>query len=60
MQKLVFFIEPTDKNFGSASTAGNLFMNRFAIDEDAGHEIVNTYKIEKHLRRYQTIGEKEQ
>ena len=44
MQKVVFFIEPTDKDYGSASTVGNLYMNRFAIDEDAGHEIVNIHE----------------
>ena len=37
-QKLVFFI---DKDYELSSTVGNLYMNRFAIDEDAGHEIVN-------------------
>ena len=36
MQQLVFFIEPNDKN----STALNLYMNRFIIDEDASHEVV--------------------
>ena len=43
MQQLVFFIEPNDKN----STALNLYMNRFIIDEDASHEIVQIYEIEK-------------
>ena len=44
MQKLVFFIEPTDKGYELSSTVGNLYMNRFAIDEDAGHEIVNIHE----------------
>ena len=43
MQKLVFFIEP-DTDYKSPSTVGNLYMNRFAIDEDAGHEIVNIHE----------------
>ena len=56
MQKLVFFIEQIgkstyrDKNgsfSGRASTIGNFYMNRFTIDEDAGHEIVNIYGIEE-------------
>ena len=45
MQKIVLFIEPTDSDYGSASTIGNLYMNRFAIDEDAGHEIVKIYEV---------------
>ena len=44
--KFVFFIEPTDKN-ESATTIGNFYMNRIAIDEDAGHEIVNIYEPKK-------------
>ena len=46
MQKLVFFIESTDKAYGLASTICNLYMNRFTIDEDAGHEIHNIYKVD--------------
>ena len=64
MQKLVFFIEPTGMDgygpYGQAPTVGNLYMNKFAIDEDAGHEIVNIYKVEKHHRSYHTLEEKEQ
>ena len=46
--KFVFFIEPTDKDDESATTIGNFYMNRFAIDEDAGHEIVNIYAPKKY------------
>ena len=35
MQRLVFFIESNDKDYGLASNIGNLYMNRFTIDEDA-------------------------
>ena len=45
--KFVFFIEPTD-NDGSATTIGNFYMNRIAIDEDASHEIVNIYAPKKY------------
>ena len=47
MQKLVFFIGSNDKNYGLASNIGNLYMNQFTIDEDAGHEIDNIYEIEE-------------
>ena len=39
------FIESTDRDYGSASIIGNSYMNRFAIDEDAGHEIVKIYEV---------------
>ena len=55
--KFVFFIEPTDKD-GSASTIGNFYLNRIAIDEDASHEIVNINMPEKnHKYQYNQIGE---
>ena len=47
MQKLIFFIGSNDKDYGLASTIGNLYMNRFSIDEDAGHEIVKIYEGEE-------------
>jgi len=62
--KFVFFIEPTDKD-GSASTIGNLYMNRFAIDEDASHEIINifapkNYNRDAQYNSYETAEYKEQ
>ena len=53
--KFVFFIEPTDKD-GSASTIGNFYLNRIAIDEDASHEIVKIYKPEKYNEHRYHIG----
>ena len=46
MQKLVFFIDSNDKDYGVASNIGNLYMNRFIIDEDAGHEISKIFESE--------------
>ena len=46
MQKLVFFIDSS--KIGSGSNIGTLYMNRFIIDEDAGHEIVKIYEVEEH------------
>ena len=45
MQKLVFFISQNDRDNELSSNIGNLYMNRFIIDEDAGHEIVKFYEI---------------
>ena len=47
MQKVVLFIEPIDDGFYTSSKIGNLFTNRFAIDEDAGFEILSILELEK-------------
>ena len=47
MQGIVIFIEPSDDAFNTPSKIGHLFMNRFAIDEDAGFEILNVLELEK-------------
>ena len=63
IQKLVFFIEPDKYHLhpsGSPSTVGNLYMNRFAIDEDAGHEIVNINEARFKTHRLPSMEEKEQ
>ena len=47
MQKIVLFIEPNaDNTFKTPSKIGNLFMNRFAIDENANCEILNICELE--------------
>ena len=46
-QKIVFFIEPAAEGWSKPSKIGNLFMNRFAIDEDAKNEILKIYQLEK-------------
>ena len=50
-QKIVFFIEPVDAwaAWEKPSKIGNLFMNRFAIDEDAKNEILKIYQLECQL-----------
>ena len=45
-QKIVLFIEPAEKAWEKPSKIGNLFMNRFAIDEDAKNEILKIYQPE--------------
>ena len=47
MQGVVLFIEPSDDAFFTPSKIGHLFMNRFAIDEDAGFEILSVLELEK-------------
>ena len=46
-QNIVLFIEPAVFTHFKPSKIGNLFMNRFAIDEDAKNEILKIYQLEK-------------
>ena len=47
MQKIVLFIEPSDEAWNTPSKIGHLFMNRFAVDEDPGFEIVKVLELAK-------------
>ena len=59
MQKLVFFIESTDRDCGLAANICNLYMNRFSIDEDAGHEIVKICELDAlRFTNHLSVGEK--
>ena len=49
MQKIVLFMEPIDDAFLTPLKLGNLFMNRFAVDEDAASEILKICELEKYL-----------
>ena len=51
-QKIVLFIEPVEAAWTTPSKIGNLFMNRFGIDEDAKHEILKIYHLENNLRKF--------
>ena len=46
-QKIILFIEPNDEDQKSPTSIGNLYMNRFAIDEDAADEILNIYDLKQ-------------
>ena len=45
MQKIILFIENTDIPYFTPGTIGNLFINRFAIDEDDASEILNIFEL---------------
>ena len=47
MQKTIIFIEPNDEAFATPEKIGNIFMNRFAIDEDTSFEILNIFEFGK-------------
>ena len=46
-QKIVLFIKPASESWHTPSKIADLFMNRFAIDEDAHNEILKIYQLEK-------------
>ena len=47
MQKIVLFVELNDEAFIRPFKLGNLFTNRFAIDEAEGFEILKICELEK-------------
>ena len=47
MQKIVLFVEPTACAFETPVKIKNLFMNRFAIDEDISSEVLNIFEFDK-------------
>ena len=50
MQKIILFVEPNDDLFFTPAKIGDLFMNRFAIDENASCEILKTVELVKTSR----------
>ena len=47
MQKIVLFIEPNEHAFETPFKIGNLFTNRFIVDEDAAFELLQIYELGK-------------
>ena len=47
MQKFVLFVEPNDDAFMTPEKIGDMFMNRFAIDENASCEILKKFELGK-------------
>ena len=47
MQKIVLFVEPNDDAFLTPSKIGNLFLNRFVIDETVRAEISNIFEFQR-------------
>ena len=52
MQKIVLFIEPQEVKWSTPLKIGNLFMNRFSIDEDGCHEALKIYYLENRFGDY--------
>ena len=47
MQKIMLFIEPNNNEWLIHAKIGDMFMNRFAIDEDASCEIMKRFELDK-------------
>ena len=47
MQNLVFFLEPSEAAWKTSMKAGNMWLNRFLIDEDAAFELSGVNYLEK-------------
>ena len=47
MQNIVIFIELTKRKYSEPSKIGNLFINRFIIDEEASSEILKVFELDE-------------
>ena len=52
MQNLVILIEPSENRFNISVNAGNMYLNRFCIDEDAAFELSGVHYLKKTSCRY--------
>ena len=57
MQKIVLLIEPNEDIWSTPLKIGTLFMNRFAVDEDAATEILKIFELEKTSYKVALAGE---
>ena len=47
MQNLVVFMDPSERASYFSFKAGNMYLNRFCIDEDAAFELSGVYNFQK-------------
>ena len=45
MQNIVLLMEPSDDAWNISLKAGNMYLNRFCIDEDAAFESIGVYYL---------------
>ena len=53
------FFEPREEAYSTPLKIGKLFMNRFAVDEDAASEILKTFELEKYVHLISPEDEKQ-
>ena len=56
MQKIILFVEPNEFAFANPEKIGDIFMNRFAIDENASCEILKKYELPKTSQKISKNG----
>ena len=59
MHKIVLFIQPSKDAWRTPWEIGNLFMNRFAVDEDSAFEILKIFELGKFSSRMSSEGTKQ-
>ena len=47
MQNIVLLMDPSDEAYNVSWKAGNMYLNRFSIDEDAAFESTGVYHLKK-------------
>ena len=47
IQQIILFIEPAKEEWTCPESIGNLYLNRFAIDENAAHEVLGVYYLQQ-------------
>ena len=47
IQNLVLLMEPSEDAWNISLKGGNMYLNRFSIDEDAGFELSGVHYLEK-------------
>ena len=46
-QKLIFIVEPSENDFRNPLKIGNIFFNRFGVNEDEAFELLGIYYLQK-------------
>ena len=47
MHQVVLFLEEQEEDWRTPLKIGNLFFNRFGVDEDAAFEMIGVYNLQK-------------
>ena len=58
MQKIILFLERSDKAYDVSFKLGNLFVNRFTVDEEASFEVIAIVELETTLNETSDSSEK--
>ena len=49
--RIIFFTEPSRDKWRTPLKMGNLYMNRFAIDEDAAFEVLKIFELKDRVHQ---------